>query len=57
MWPADLSLVVPGSFNYLRFFEHMQKFQATGQLEGAIRKAFQTLDKDKSGFIEWNEIK
>lgn len=41
----------------LKFFEHMQKFQASGQLEGAIRQAFQTLDKDKSGFIEWNEIK
>ncbi|XP_024409720.3 parvalbumin-like EF-hand-containing protein isoform X2 [Desmodus rotundus] len=46
-----------GSFNYLRFFEYMRKFQASGQLEDAIRKAFQTLDKDKSGFIEWNEIK
>ncbi|KAM8785312.1 parvalbumin-like EF-hand-containing protein [Rhynchonycteris naso] len=46
-----------GSFNYLKFFEYMQKFQASGQLEGAIHKAFQTLDKDKSGFIEWNEIK
>ncbi|KAK1330739.1 hypothetical protein QTO34_008677 [Cnephaeus nilssonii] len=46
-----------GAFNYLKFFEHMQKFQASGQLEGAIRQAFQTLDKDKSGFIEWNEIK
>ncbi|XP_046950018.1 parvalbumin-like EF-hand-containing protein [Lynx rufus] len=46
-----------GSFNYLRFLEYMQKFQASGQLESAIRQAFQTLDKDKSGFIEWNEIK
>lgn len=55
--PADLCLVAPGSFNYLKFFEYMQQFQASGQLEGAIRKAFQTLDKDKSGFIEWNEIK
>ncbi|XP_039082143.1 parvalbumin-like EF-hand-containing protein isoform X2 [Hyaena hyaena] len=45
-----------GSFNYLRFLEYMQKFQASGQLESAIRQAFQTLDKDKSGFIEWNEI-
>lgn len=35
----------------------MQKFQASGQLDSAIRQAFQTLDKDKSGFIEWNEIK
>uniref|UniRef100_A0ABI7ZUR4 Parvalbumin n=3 Tax=Felinae TaxID=338152 RepID=A0ABI7ZUR4_FELCA len=46
-----------GSFNYLKFLEYMQKFQASGQLESAIRQAFQTLDKDKSGFIEWNEIK
>ncbi|KAF0887131.1 PRVB3 protein, partial [Crocuta crocuta] len=46
-----------GSFNYLRFLEYMQKFQASGQLDSAIRQAFQTLDKDKSGFIEWNEIK
>lgn len=35
----------------------MQKFRASGQLESVIRKAFQTLDKDKSGFNEWNEIK
>ncbi|KAM6163392.1 parvalbumin-like EF-hand-containing protein [Rhynchocyon petersi] len=46
-----------GSFNYLKFFEYMQKFRASGQLETAIQKAFQMLDKDKSGFIEWNEIK
>ncbi|XP_022379300.1 parvalbumin beta-like [Enhydra lutris kenyoni] len=46
-----------GSFNYLKFLEYMQKFQASGQLDSAIRQAFQTLDKDKSGFIEWNEIK
>ncbi|KAF7471361.1 Hypothetical predicted protein [Marmota monax] len=52
--PARLA---PGSFNYLKFFEYMRKFQTSGQLESAIRKAFQTLDKDKSGFIEWNEIK
>ena len=58
VWPpADHCRSLPGSFNYLRFFEYMRKFQASGQLEDAIRKAFQTLDKDKSGFIEWNEIK
>lgn len=51
------ALLVPGSFNYLKFFEYMRKFQASGQLESAIRKAFHTLDKDRSGFIEWNEIK
>lgn len=58
LWaPRNLRLAVPGSFNYLKFLEYMQKFQASGQLESAIRQAFQTLDKDKSGFIEWNEIK
>uniref|UniRef100_A0A7N5P4Y6 Parvalbumin n=1 Tax=Ailuropoda melanoleuca TaxID=9646 RepID=A0A7N5P4Y6_AILME len=46
-----------GSFSYPQVPEHMQKFQASGQLDSAIRQAFQTLDKDKSGFIEWNEIK
>ncbi|XP_006145727.1 parvalbumin-like EF-hand-containing protein [Tupaia chinensis] len=53
--PADMRH--HGSFNYVKFFEHMKKFQGSGQLESVIRKAFQTLDKDKSGFIEWNEIK
>uniref|UniRef100_A0A8C3X302 Parvalbumin n=1 Tax=Catagonus wagneri TaxID=51154 RepID=A0A8C3X302_9CETA len=53
--PADMRH--HGAFNYIKFFEYMRKFQASGQLESAIHKAFQTLDKDKSGFIEWNEIK
>ncbi|XP_037013948.2 parvalbumin-like EF-hand-containing protein isoform X1 [Artibeus jamaicensis] len=58
----DVELLPPdmrhhGAFNYLRFFEYMRRFQASGQLEGAIHDAFRTLDKDKSGFIEWNEIK
>ena len=35
----------------------MQKFQASGQLDSVICKAFQTLDKDQSSFIKWNEIK
>ncbi|XP_064439316.1 parvalbumin-like EF-hand-containing protein [Mirounga angustirostris] len=55
MLPTDMRH--HGSFNYLKFLEYMQKFQASGQLDSAIRQAFQTLDKDKSGFIEWNEIK
>uniref|UniRef100_A0A5F5PIR0 Parvalbumin like EF-hand containing n=1 Tax=Equus caballus TaxID=9796 RepID=A0A5F5PIR0_HORSE len=46
-----------GSFNYLKFSEYMKEFQAMGQLESVIPKAFQTLDKDKSCFIKWNEIK
>ncbi|XP_006034873.1 parvalbumin-like EF-hand-containing protein [Alligator sinensis] len=45
------------SFNYTKFFEYMQKFQTSGAREEHIRKAFQMLDKDNSGFIEWNEIK
>ncbi|KAI4052095.1 parvalbumin like EF-hand containing [Homo sapiens] len=46
-----------GSFNYLKFFKHIRKLHASGQLDDAIHTAFQSLDKDKSGFIEWNEIK
>ncbi|KAK2500533.1 hypothetical protein MC885_006499 [Smutsia gigantea] len=40
----------------LRFLEYIQKSQASGKPDSAIRRAFQTLDKDKSSFIEWNEI-
>ncbi|KAG5202945.1 hypothetical protein JEQ12_002528 [Ovis aries] len=39
-----------GSFS--TFFQYMQKFQASGQLGSIISKAFQTLDKDQSSFIE-----
>ncbi|XP_060620266.1 parvalbumin-like EF-hand-containing protein [Anolis sagrei] len=46
-----------GSFNYAKFFEYMQKFLASSEREQNLRKAFQMLDKDGSGFIEWNEIK
>ncbi|KAJ7315871.1 hypothetical protein JRQ81_002033 [Phrynocephalus forsythii] len=46
-----------GSFNYSKFFEYMQKFQTSGEQDAQLRKAFQMLDKDGSGFIEWNEIK
>ncbi|XP_028912818.1 parvalbumin-like EF-hand-containing protein [Ornithorhynchus anatinus] len=58
----DIDLLPPdvrhhGSFNYGKFLEYMQRFQASGQQEEAIRRAFQLLDKDKSGFIEWNEIR
>ncbi|KAB0367354.1 hypothetical protein FD755_020678 [Muntiacus reevesi] len=44
------------SFSYIKFFQYMQKFQASGQLDSVICKAFQTLDKDQSSFSEWNEI-
>ncbi|XP_047613773.1 parvalbumin-like EF-hand-containing protein [Phacochoerus africanus] len=46
-----------GSLHCVKFLEYMQQCRASGQLESVIRKAFQTLDKDKSGFIEWREIK
>ncbi|KAJ6658496.1 hypothetical protein lerEdw1_020051 [Lerista edwardsae] len=45
------------SFNYTKFFDYMQKFQSSGEREVHLRKAFQMLDKDGSGYIEWNEIK
>nr|XP_032653204.1 parvalbumin-like EF-hand-containing protein [Chelonoidis abingdonii] len=45
------------AFNYSKFFEYMQKFQTSSEQEEQVRKAFQLLDKDNSGFIEWNEIK
>lgn len=35
----------------------MQKFQSSDEREMHLRKAFQMLDKDSSGYIEWNEIK
>ena len=35
----------------------MRKFRTSEQREEAIRKAFVMLDKDGSGYIEWNEIK
>ncbi|KAM9750481.1 LOW QUALITY PROTEIN: parvalbumin-like EF-hand-containing protein [Dama dama] len=43
------------SFSYIKFFQYMQKFQASGQLDSVICKAFQTLDKDQSSFSEWND--
>uniref|UniRef100_H3B1H1 Parvalbumin n=2 Tax=Latimeria chalumnae TaxID=7897 RepID=H3B1H1_LATCH len=46
-----------GAFNYTKFFDYMKKYNTSGQQEESIRKAFQMLDKDKSGYIEWNEIK
>nr|XP_023960508.2 parvalbumin-like EF-hand-containing protein [Chrysemys picta bellii] len=45
------------AFNYSKFFEYMQKFQTSSEQQEQLRKAFQLLDKDNSGFIEWNEIK
>uniref|UniRef100_U3FZP9 Parvalbumin n=2 Tax=Micrurus TaxID=8634 RepID=U3FZP9_MICFL len=45
------------SFNYTKFLEYMQKFLASDEREAHLRKAFKLLDKDDSGFIEWNEIK
>ncbi|XP_049419365.1 parvalbumin-like EF-hand-containing protein [Epinephelus fuscoguttatus] len=46
-----------GNFHYNRFLEYMRQFKTSEQREDAIRKAFAMLDKDGSGYIEWNEIK
>ncbi|XP_037610154.1 parvalbumin-like EF-hand-containing protein isoform X1 [Sebastes umbrosus] len=46
-----------GNFNYSRFLEYMRQFKTSEQREEAIKKAFMMLDKDGSGYIEWNEIK
>ncbi|XP_068162331.1 parvalbumin-like EF-hand-containing protein [Antennarius striatus] len=46
-----------GIFNYGKFLEYMRQFKTSEQLEEAIKKAFVMLDKDSSGYIEWNEIK
>ncbi|XP_028286590.1 parvalbumin-like EF-hand-containing protein isoform X2 [Parambassis ranga] len=46
-----------GNFNYSRFLEYMKQFKTSEQQEEAIKKAFEMLDKDGSGYIEWNEIK
>lgn len=35
----------------------MRQFKTSEQREEAIKKAFVMLDKDASGYIEWNEIK
>ncbi|KAG8008837.1 Parvalbumin alpha [Nibea albiflora] len=46
-----------GAFNYSRFLEYMRQFKTSEEREDAIKKAFMKLDKDSSGYIEWNEIK
>ncbi|XP_036852883.2 parvalbumin-like EF-hand-containing protein [Manis javanica] len=33
------------------------QLQASGKLDSATHRAFQTLDKDKRGFTEWSEVK
>lgn len=43
---------IPRLLQIHQFFQYMQKFQASGQLDSVILKAFQTLDKDQSSFIE-----
>ncbi|XP_062886886.1 parvalbumin-like EF-hand-containing protein isoform X2 [Mobula hypostoma] len=53
--PKELRL--GGPFNYHKFFEYMATFKKSEQQEEIIRKAFEQLDRDKSGYIEWNEIK
>lgn len=46
-----------GNFNYSKFLEYMRQFKTSEQQEELTKKAFQKLDKDGSGYIEWNEIK
>ncbi|KAK2820130.1 hypothetical protein Q5P01_023089 [Channa striata] len=53
--PRDLR--ARGSFNYSRFLEYMRQFKTSEQREEAMKKSFTMLDKDGSGYIEWNEIK
>ncbi|XP_041072779.1 parvalbumin-like EF-hand-containing protein [Carcharodon carcharias] len=55
LMPSELRL--KGPFNYHLFFDYMEASKKSGQLDETIRKAFETLDKDKSGYIEWNELK
>ncbi|XP_062270959.1 parvalbumin-like EF-hand-containing protein [Scomber scombrus] len=52
-----LGMRTQGSFNYNRFLEYMRQFKTSEEREEAIKKAFMMLDKDGSGYIEWNEIK
>ncbi|XP_059180000.1 parvalbumin-like EF-hand-containing protein [Centropristis striata] len=46
-----------GNFNYSSFLEYMRQFKTSEQKEKAIKEAFMMLDRDGSGYIEWNEIK
>ncbi|XP_056152726.1 parvalbumin-like EF-hand-containing protein [Lampris incognitus] len=46
-----------GNFNYCKFLEYMRQFKTSEQQEEATRRAFEMLDQDGSGYIEWNEIK
>ncbi|XP_031417011.1 parvalbumin-like EF-hand-containing protein [Clupea harengus] len=46
-----------GNFNYNRFLEYMRQFKTSEQQEESIRSTFKMLDKDGSGYIEWNEMK
>ncbi|XP_067914816.1 parvalbumin-like EF-hand-containing protein [Heterodontus francisci] len=55
LMPSELRL--RGPFHYQKFFEYMANVKTSGKLDETIRKTFEMLDKDKSGYIEWNEIK
>uniref|UniRef100_A0AAY4CD98 EF-hand domain-containing protein n=1 Tax=Denticeps clupeoides TaxID=299321 RepID=A0AAY4CD98_9TELE len=43
------------SIIYPNFYMH--QFNNSRELDESIRKAFSMLDRDGSGYIEWNEIK
>ncbi|XP_048870942.1 parvalbumin-like EF-hand-containing protein [Brienomyrus brachyistius] len=53
--PREMRL--QGNFNYSLFLEYMRQFKTSEEKEEMIKRAFRTLDKDGSGYIEWNEIK
>ncbi|XP_067860587.1 parvalbumin-like EF-hand-containing protein [Heptranchias perlo] len=55
LMPSELR--IKGPFNYHKFFEYMQTFKKSEHYDETIQKAFKMLDKDNSGYIEWNEIK
>uniref|UniRef100_A0A4W3KJ57 Parvalbumin n=1 Tax=Callorhinchus milii TaxID=7868 RepID=A0A4W3KJ57_CALMI len=55
LMPSELRL--KGVFDYQKFFEYMRNVKKSERCDEAILNAFKTLDKDKSGYIEWNEIK
>ncbi|KAM6951516.1 parvalbumin-like EF-hand-containing protein [Aplochiton taeniatus] len=55
--PISRERRLQGNLNYSRFLEYMRQFKTPEQQEESIKRAFQQLDKDGSGYIEWNEIK
>uniref|UniRef100_A0A8C4NAU2 Parvalbumin n=1 Tax=Eptatretus burgeri TaxID=7764 RepID=A0A8C4NAU2_EPTBU len=42
--------------DYKRFLHHISASGKISQKEEELKKAFAKLDKDQSGYIEWNEL-